>query len=61
MPTIIIQCGAGKTVDQKRGLIKDITAAACKNFGVPPETVRINLFELPKENQGRAGKLRIDE
>lgn len=60
MPRVIIEADEGKTVDQKRGLVKDITDAVCKNFAVPPEAVTILIREGKKENRARAGKLAID-
>jgi len=60
MPSVIIQADEGRTVDQKRGLVKDITEAVCKNFAVPPEAVSIIINEGKKENRGKAGKLAID-
>jgi len=36
MPFIIIETDEGRTIEQKRGLVKDITDAVCKNFTVPP-------------------------
>ena len=60
MPLVIIQADEGRTVDQKRGLVKDITEAVCKNFAVPPEAVSIIINEGKKENRAKAGKLAID-
>ena len=60
MPLVIIKADEGRTVDQKRGLVKDITEAVCKNFNVAPEAVRILIQEGKKENRGKAGKLAID-
>ena len=60
MPAIMIRVDEGKTIDQKRGLVKDITDAVCKNFNVPPESVSIQIQEGKKENRARAGKLAID-
>jgi 4-oxalocrotonate tautomerase len=60
MPAVIIQADEGRTVDQKRGLVKDITEAVCKNFAVPPEAVSVLIQEGKKENRGKAGKLAID-
>jgi hypothetical protein len=34
MPTIIVEADEGRTVEKKRGLVKDITEAVCKNFNV---------------------------
>ncbi|MFC2020708.1 tautomerase family protein [Chloroflexota bacterium] len=60
MPLIIIEADEGRTVEQKRGLVKDITDAVCKNFAVSPEAVTILMHEGKKENRARAGKLAID-
>ena len=60
MPLIIIEADEGRTVEQKRGLVKDITDAVCKNYQVPPEAVSILMHEGKKENRAKAGKLAID-
>jgi len=60
MPLIIIEADEGRNIDQKRGLVKDITDAVCKNFSVPPEAVSILIHEGKKENRARAGKLAVD-
>ncbi len=60
MPLIIIEADEGRSIDQKRGLVKDITEAVCKNFAVPPQAVSILMHEGKKENRARAGKLAID-
>ena len=60
MPIVMIFADEGRTIDQKRGLVKDITDAVCKNFAVPPEAVSILLREGKKENRAKAGKLAID-
>jgi 4-oxalocrotonate tautomerase len=60
MPTIIVEADEGRTIEQKRGLVKDITEAVCKNYKVEPQSVTILLHEQKKENRGKAGKLVID-
>ena len=55
--TILIYTSEGKSIDQKRGLVKDINAAVCKNFGESPEAVNCKIFETGDENKSRAGKL----
>ena len=60
MPTIIIEAFEGRTIEQKRGLVKDITDAVCKNFKVNPDAVTILIHELKRENHGKAGKLGVD-
>ena len=60
MPLVIVEADEGRTVDQKRGLVKDITEAVCKNFNVKPEAVSILIHEGKKENRANSGKLAID-
>ena len=60
MPTIIVEADEGRTIEPKRGLVKDITDAICKNYKVSPEAVTILLHEQKKENRGKAGKLASD-
>ena len=31
MPLVIIKADEGRSIEQKRGLVKDITEAVCKN------------------------------
>jgi len=60
MPVIVVEADEGRTVEQKRGLVKDITEAVCKNFKVEPQSVTILIHEQKKENRGKGGKLAID-
>ena len=60
MPLVIIEADEGRNIEQKRGLVKDITAAVCKNFNVQPDAVSIILHEGKKENRAKAGKLASD-
>jgi 4-oxalocrotonate tautomerase len=60
MPILIVEADAGRTVEQKRGLVRDVTAAVCKNFNVEPQSVTIIIHEQKKENRGKAGTLILD-
>ncbi len=40
MPEVVVYLLEGRTLEQKRGLVKDITAAVVKNAAVPPERRR---------------------
>lgn len=60
MPLVIVCADEGRTIDQKRGLVKDVTEAVCKNFDVKPEAVAVYIREGKTENRGKAGKLAID-
>ncbi len=60
MPRITVEAIEGRTIEQKRGLVKDITEATIKNFKVEPETVTIVIHEMSRENYAKAGKLFVD-
>ena len=50
----------GRSADQKRALMKDITAAVLKNFGASPDNVVVTLVETPKANKAKGGVLFSD-
>ena len=50
-----------RSIEQKRGLVKDITDAVCKNYNVLPQSVLIHLHDIKKENSASRGKLAIDK
>ena len=60
MPLVFINADEGRTIEQKRGLVKDVTEAVCKNFDVKTEAVSINIVEGKLENRAKGGKLAID-
>ncbi len=55
MPEIIVYAVEGRSAEQKKGLMKDITDAMVKNFGVKPEVVTVQIIESPKENKAKGG------
>lgn len=55
MPEIIVYLAEGRPTDAKQALMKDITDAVVKNFGVPPERVVVQLVESSKANKSRGG------
>lgn len=60
MPTVIVESLEGRTVEQKRGLVKDVTEAVMKNYNVPAEAVTVIIHEFPTHHLGKAGELRSD-
>ncbi len=60
MPLITIKAITGRTLEQKRNLVKDITDAVVKDFKVKPEQVHIDIIEYSKENMCHSGKLFCD-
>ena len=60
MPRVTVEASAGRTIEQKRGLVKDITEAVVKNYKVTPDVVTIVIREIADEHLAKAGKLKID-
>ena len=57
MPEVVVYALEGRSVDQKRGLMKDITAAVVKNFGVSADAVVVTLVESSKSDKAKGGVL----
>ena len=55
MPEILVHIAAGRSVAAKKALMKDITDAVVKNFGVMPERVVVQIVESPKDSKSRGG------
>ena len=60
MPEIYIYAVEGRTIDQKRALVKDITDAVVRNFKVEPGTVMVQIMESPKSSKAKGGVLFSD-
>lgn len=60
MPLVTIKMFEGRDIEQKRGLVKDVTEAICKNVGCPETAVQIDIVELKQENIAQGGKLFSD-
>jgi 4-oxalocrotonate tautomerase len=57
MPEIYVHAVEGRSLDQKRALIRDITAAVVKNFDVSADSVMVQIVESSKENKAKGGVL----
>ena len=55
MPEIIVYLAEGRAKEAKRALMKDITDAVVKNFGVSPEAVVVQIVESSKDNKSKGG------
>jgi 4-oxalocrotonate tautomerase len=55
MPEVIVHAAKGRTAEQKRGLLVDITAALVKNFGVDPDAVTVTIMEAELSNKSKGG------
>jgi 4-oxalocrotonate tautomerase len=57
MPEVVVYLAEGRTIDQKRGLVKGITDAVVKNCDVEPGVVTVSIMETPKMNKAKGGVL----
>jgi 4-oxalocrotonate tautomerase len=60
MPLITIKIFEGRTLEQKRNMVKDITDAVVKNIDCQPQAVHIDIVEMKRENLSQGGKLFCD-
>jgi 4-oxalocrotonate tautomerase len=60
MPTIRIEMWSGRTLDQKRKLVKKVTEAVVEALDIQPDEVKIRIVESEKENYAVGGVLKID-
>ena len=49
-----------RPIESKRQIVKSITEATCEAYDVPPESVCIYIFDVPKENAAHGGILVAD-
>jgi 4-oxalocrotonate tautomerase len=60
MPEVVFYALGGRSVEQKRALIKDFTDAVVKNYKVDPSAVTITIVESAKEDKAKGGVLFSD-
>ena len=60
MPVIQITISFGRSLEQKRELIKVLTKETARVMKTDEEKVRVLIYEVSKENWGNAGVLGAD-
>lgn len=60
MPEIMVFAATGRTTEQKRGLVRDLTDAMVKNFGVEAGSVTVQIIESPRDSKAKGGILFCD-
>ncbi len=55
MPEIVVYAVEGRSLEQKQGLLRDITAAVVKNFDVPLGVVTVQIVECPADLKSKGG------
>jgi len=61
MPIVQIEMFEGRTPEQKREMVKEVTKALVKTVDCPPEAVKIIIREMKKEHFAEAGLLFSDK
>lgn len=57
MPEIYVHMVEGRTLDQKRAVVQDITTAIVTHLGVEPGSVMVQIVESSKGNKAKGGVL----
>jgi 4-oxalocrotonate tautomerase len=60
MPEIYVHAVNGRTVEQKRALVRDITDAVVRHFKVEAAAVMVQIVESPPNNKAKGGVLFSD-
>jgi 4-oxalocrotonate tautomerase len=60
MPVIQITISQGRSVEQKRELVRVLTKETARIMKTQDDKVRILIYEVSKENWGNAGILGLD-
>jgi 4-oxalocrotonate tautomerase len=55
MPEIVVHIAAGRSAEQKKALMKDITDAVVRNLAVDPQRVVVQIVESPADSKSRGG------
>jgi 4-oxalocrotonate tautomerase len=57
MPEVYVHAIEGRTKEQKRALIKDITDAVVKNLDVTADAVLVEIIKSSRDNKAKGGVL----
>ncbi len=61
MPIVQIEMFEGRTLEQKREMVKEVTQALVRTVKCPPEAVTIVIREMNKEDFAEVGLLYCDK
>jgi 4-oxalocrotonate tautomerase len=57
MPILRLEMHPGRTLDQKRAFVREVTRVVVETLNCPPESVDVVISEVARENWAKAGKL----
>ncbi|VDC20254.1 2-hydroxymuconate tautomerase [Pseudogemmobacter humi] len=61
MPVIRVEMFEGRSTDQKRELVRELTDAFVRSCGGTPQSVQIVISDVAKSDWGSGGQLCIDK
>ena len=61
MPNVVIDILEGRTIDQKRAMVKEVTKALTETLNCPSEAVQIVIHEVSRDQIANGGILRCDK
>lgn len=61
MPIVQIEMLAGRTIEQKRAMVKEVTEALVRTINCKPEAVKIIIRDAEKHNIADGGVLKCDQ
>jgi 4-oxalocrotonate tautomerase len=60
MPEIHVFLAAGRTDEQKKNVMSDITTAVTKNLSVPADAVTVQIIEAPLTDKMKGGQTFVE-
>jgi 4-oxalocrotonate tautomerase len=61
VPIVQIELLEGRSIDQKRAMVKKVTEALTETLNCSPAAVKIMMREIKKEHLATGGVLKLDE
>ncbi|MBI3078670.1 MAG: 4-oxalocrotonate tautomerase [Deltaproteobacteria bacterium] len=61
MPVVTVEMWEGRTVEQKRRLVRAITQAMVEHARAEPHALHVIIHEIPRQNWAKAGTLAVDQ
>ncbi len=60
MPILRLEMHPGRTEEQKRAFVREVTRVTVETLTCPPESVDVVITEVPRSAWAKAGKLLSD-
>lgn len=60
MPILHLEMLPGRTLEQKRAFVREVTRVTVETLACPPESLDVVITEVPRDSWAKAGKLIAD-